>query len=90
MFKIAQAATEIPLLNSIKTNILNPLIGLMFAVALLVFLYGVFELIRGQASEDARAKGAQHVLWGVVGMAIMVSVYGIIHLICGTFGINCG
>lgn len=76
---------SIPLLESIKANILNPLFTLLFAVAVVYFLYGVFEFIRGQGSEDARKIGAQHLLWGVIGMAIMVSAYGIIHLICGTF-----
>jgi len=82
---VAHAASSIPLLDNIEANILNPLISLLFAVALLYFLYGVFELIKGREDPDAHDKGGQHILWGVIGMAIMVSAYGIIHIICGTF-----
>ena len=87
--RVASAATSIPLLDKIKTNILDPLVLLMFAVALLVFIYGAFEMVRGQGSGEARETGGRHILWGTVGMAIMVSVYGILHVICNTFNI-CG
>lgn len=75
------------MLENIKTNILNPLITLMFSAAVVVFLYGVFEFVRGksQGDQDAHTTGGRHILWGIIGMAIMVSAYGIIHLICGTF-----
>jgi hypothetical protein len=86
-FTVAEAATSIPLLDKIKSNILDPLVLLMFAVALLVFLFGVFEMVRGQGSGDARETGGRHILWGTVGMAIMVSVYGILHVVCNTFNI---
>ena len=85
LFNTAYAATGIPLLDKIQTNILNPVIALLFSAAVVYFLYGVFEFVRGQGSDEARKTGAQHILWGVVGMAVMVSAYGIIHVICGTF-----
>ncbi len=62
----------------------------MFAVALIVFVYGVFEYVRQSDSSDERAKGTQHMLWGIVGMFIMISVFGIMKLIMGSFGISGG
>jgi len=60
--------------------ILNPLIRLMFAVALVVFLWGIIEYIKGAGSPESRAKGSQHIIWGLVGLFIMVSVFGIIQI----------
>lgn len=60
--------------------ILNPLIRLMFAAAVIYFLWGVFTYIRNADSESERQKGAQHILWGVIGMGIMIGVYGILSL----------
>ena len=74
----------IPLLDKIKTAIVDPIIYFLFAAAFLYFLYGVYEMIRNAESEEARKTGQQHILWGVVGMFIMVSFYGIMHLICNT------
>jgi uncharacterized membrane protein len=64
--------------------ILNPLIRLMFAVALVVFLWGIIEYIKGAGSPDSRAQGTQHIIWGLVGLFIMVSVLGIIKLFQNT------
>ena len=74
----------IPLLEKIKKAIVDPVIYFLFALALLYFLYGVLEIIRNAESEEARKTGQQHVLWGVVGMFIMISFYGIMHVICNT------
>jgi hypothetical protein len=75
----------------VEVIIINPVILLGFAIALLVFLYGVFEFIRNGQSSDARATGGQHILWGVIGMFIMIAAGGIMNVICGTLGIttNC-
>ena len=71
-------------ISVIATNILNPIIALGFVATTLLFVWGVFSYMRGAADSSARADGARHVLWGVIGMAIMVSVYGIINFISAT------
>lgn len=76
------------LLNRINEVILNPIIYLLFAVALLVFLWGIFQMINGAASDEARSKGRQNIMWGIIGMLIMVSVYGILNIVLNTFGIT--
>ncbi len=58
----------------------------MFAAAVLVFLYGVFEYVKDSGSEDARSTGQRHILSGVFGLFIMISVFGIVQLILRTVG----
>ncbi len=84
------AVPEIPLITNINREIVDPLISFLFVFGLIVFLYGVYELVMGAESEEARATGRQHILWGVVGMFIMISFWGIARLICVTIGANCG
>lgn len=76
------------LLNKINEVVLNPIIYLMFAVALVYFLWGIFQMISGAASDEARSKGRQNIMWGIIGMLIMVCVYGILAVVTGTFGIT--
>jgi len=76
------------ILNKINEVILNPIIYLMFAIALVVFFWGIFQMISGAASDDARSKGRQNIMWGIIGMLIMVSVYGVLAVVLGTFGIT--
>ena len=81
---VAQTASAIPLFDKIKEHILNPAITLLFFLAFLYFVYGVVQFIRHSDSEDGREDGQRHIMWGAIGMFIMISAYGIINLICNT------
>ncbi len=87
------AASNASLDNIIlKANslIINPLIILMFSFALVGFLWGVKDYIAGADDQEARSKGAQHMLWGIVGMTIMVSTFAIMRLVLQSFGLYSG
>lgn len=87
MFDIAYAETALPAelttrINLIKTEILNPVIMLLFALATVYFLYGVYEFVSGAGSEPARTTGQRHMISGIAGLVIMIGVYGIMTVIC--------
>jgi len=75
------------LLNKINQFILNPLILLVFAIAFLVFFWGIFQFISSETVDAGREEGKRKIFWGIFGMFIMISAYGLIRLILGTFGI---
>ena len=77
----------ITLVHRINKFIFNPLIVLMFSVAAVVFLWGIFQFLLSFESDEAREKGKRNMVWGLIGMFIMVAVYGIIRLLLGTFNI---
>ena len=72
------------LLQNILTYIVNQLVSLMIGVAVIFFLWGVFQFVRNAESSDERKKGGMNMLWGVIGLFIMVTAYGILNLIIGT------
>ncbi len=74
------------LLARIYDSILEPLLFALFGVAVIIFIWGVIEFIRNSDSDDGREKGRNNIIWGMVGMVIMVSVFGIINIIIGTIG----
>lgn len=77
-----------PFLAKIVENIINPAILLIFAVALLVFLWGVLQFVRKADDEKARETGRNQIIYGIIGMAIMISAFGILHFITGTFNLD--
>lgn len=83
----ANAAVD-TLLAKINDNIVTPLVALVFALATLLFIWGIFEFMFSSGDPGKRAQGSNHILWGVVGMFIMVSVYGIIRLVLSTVGVE--
>ena len=73
------------LVNNLTRVLINPAILLLFAVALLLFMWGLLQFLLSLSSggKDVQS-GKQHMLWGTVGMFIMVAAYGILNLIQGT------
>ena len=85
------AATSSPIkvfVGRVDKFLLNPLIYLLFAAALVYFMYGVLEFFIASATGGEQGDGKNHMLWGVIGFFIMMSVMGIIKLIEHTLGIS--
>lgn len=74
--------------QAVNDSIINPILGVLFAGALLVFLFGAAKLIFYAGDDSKRSEGKQHMLWGVVGMVIMVSVFAILRVALYTFDIG--
>ena len=74
------------LVRKVSFYILNPLISIMFGAALIVFLWGVAQYFWEKDSEEARTKGGRHIMWGLIGMAIMFAAYAIVSLIVKSIG----
>ncbi len=80
-------------LTTLATNIVSfindVLVPLIFAVAFIVFLFGVFRyLIAGAANPEKRQTGQQMVMYSLIGFAVMISVWGLVNLLVGTFGFD--
>lgn len=85
--KIAYAAGVDAFVRKVDALIVNPLIGLLFALALIIFLYGVFEFLWNQTSEEKKTAGKSHMLWGIVGLTIMFGVWTILNMVLNTLEI---
>lgn len=89
--KIAYAAPSTNLnefIANVDSYIINPLIGFLFALAVVYFLYGAFEFLANQESDEKKTTGKQHMLWGIVGITIMMGVFAIMNMILNTLGIG--
>lgn len=89
---IAEAAEHVDaarsLVSKINDIILYPLITLLVGVALLVFLWGMFEFIYNSESDQGRETGKRHMLWGIIGLLVMISAYAILKIATATFGVS--
>ena len=74
------------LLSKIENVILFPLLTLMMSVAFLVFLWGAYEFVANAAEEGARTEGKKHMLYGIIGLLVMLSAYAILKIAAGTIG----
>ena len=67
----------------------NVAVPLVFALAFIVFIWGVFQyFIQGGHDEEAKEKGRSLMLYGLVGFFIMVSVWGLVNILTGTLNLE--
>lgn len=73
------------ILSNINEIIINPIIIILFGIALVYFVYGIFEYIYKAQSDPGKIKeGRSHMAWGLFGMFIMISVFGLFKFILNT------
>ncbi|MBI3573678.1 hypothetical protein HY090_01365 [Candidatus Kaiserbacteria bacterium] len=65
--------------------IIQPLIVLLFALALFFFANGLFIFFLNANDPKERARGRQILIWGIVGFFVMVSAISIIAVVTKTF-----
>ena len=64
-------------------SIIKYVVPLIFAIALVAFLWGVFQYFFSGAEKKEEAK--DFLLYGIIGLFIMVSVWGLVRILTGTF-----
>ncbi len=71
-------------------SLLDIVIYLIIALAVIVFFYGIVLYIAKSDSESERKKGVQYILFGIIGLFVMISVWGLVYILTSTFGFKFG
>lgn len=74
------------LLDAANT-LINRLIPFIIALTVLVFLWGVFKFVLSNDAEG-RKEARGYMVWGIVSLFIMVSVWGLVNILVRTFSLN--
>ncbi len=74
-------------LDNIVDFMNDTLIPLIFAVAFLIFVWGMFKtFILGGSDEGKQEEGKQLMMYAIAGFVIMISFWGIVNLVAKGFG----
>lgn len=74
-------------------NILDTLevvVTIVFVIAVIVFGWGIVRLIIAAGNPTQIQQAKQFIWWGIIGMAILASITGIIWYLQGYFGVASG
>ena len=85
-----QIPTNVQTLLGFGTCIINnSIIPFIFALAIVMFVWGAIKFFIINADEEAkREQGKQFMIWGIIALAVMISVWGLVNILSNTFGIN--
>ena len=73
-------------IDKIVEVVINPIIVLLIALAFVLFLWGGAQFILNASGTEGRETGKQHMFWGIIGLFIMLAVFGILRLLAVTIG----
>lgn len=69
-------------------DIIDVAIPIVFALALLFFLWGLAKYIFAAGNEEAKDAGKRIMIWGIIALFVMASVWGIVAFLQDVFGVT--
>lgn len=69
-------------------NIINNIIPFLVGLAVFIIIFGILGYISSAANEEKRTEAKNFILWGVIGVFLMLSVWGLVTILLNTFNLN--
>ncbi|HPS21297.1 MAG TPA: pilin [Candidatus Paceibacterota bacterium] len=76
------------LINYATCLLSKSIVPLIFGAAMVLFIWGVVQYVIGTDDETKKKKGKTFMIWGLVSLAVMTSVWGLVRILGNTFGVN--
>ena len=73
------------LVNTFISGVLNPLVYLFVGAGVVYFLAGVLKYMRKASDDKEHEEGRKMMLYGIIALFVMVSVWGLVRVLQGTF-----
>jgi hypothetical protein len=70
------------------TRTVKALIPIFFALAIIYFFWGLIQYIRSAGDPKAAQAGRSIMIYGVIAIAVMISIYGLVIWLQQLFGIS--
>ncbi len=71
------------------TSLLKSLLVFLISLAVVWFIWNVIKYAMSE-EEDGKEKAKQQMIWGIIAMAVIVSIWGIVALLQTAFGTGGG
>jgi hypothetical protein len=91
MFALAQTSVinDVNDVTKKAVGIGNTVIYLLVSLAVIYIVWNIVQyFIKGGEDEGSRKKSGMNVLWGIIGLFIIVSIWGLVNILVGTFRTN--
>jgi hypothetical protein len=84
----AQTSTTLFDLFAIVGSLANSAIPIVLTLGLVIFLWGLVRFMAASGNEQAIAEGKRLMVWGVITLFVMVSVWGLVAFITQITGVT--
>lgn len=68
-------------------NVLDTLIPILIVLGIVYFVWGVVTYVIGK-DEEAKKRGKDKIIYGIIGLVVIVAMWGLVGIITNTFGLS--
>jgi len=68
-------------------SLLSAALPVLISLAVVWFIWNVFRYVIA-GSDEEKTKARVNMIWGIVGIFVMVSIWGLVSILSNTFGTN--
>lgn len=86
--QIAQGVGSATNLIAFLKDALSTATILILAAAVVFFLWNVFKFVMAAGDEEKRKEGQQGIIYGIIGIAVMVSIWGLVNFLTKTASLD--
>lgn len=72
------------------TGFINILIPFVIGLAVVFFIFGLFKYVTAGGDEEKIKAARNTIIWGVIIIAVMISVWGLVNFVVNSFGLDEG
>ena len=65
-------------------DILSAVVPILIIIGVIYFVWGVVSYVIGK-DEEAKKEGRSKIIYGIIGLAVIVSVWGLVKILTNTF-----
>ena len=68
-------------------GLLNYVVPVIIALGVVYFVWGVVQYVIND-SEEAKTKGRDTMIFGIIGLFVIIAMWGLVNLVTKTFGVG--
>ena len=69
-------------------DFLSQAVIILISLAVVFFLYGILKYISRGDDEESQKKGKNIMIYGIIGLFVMISFWGIVNILINTFELD--
>lgn len=84
----AGAVSSIDELITLTEDILQRVVPLLIAIAVVILLVAIVRYITAGEDEEKKKNSKSLIIYAIIGLFVMVSIWGLVNILSGTFNLE--